>query len=469
MTALNSIKRLLLIGLIIIPALARTPAVQAQVDGPVYVVREGDSYWAIADMFKIMIPDLLAANGFSENHILNPGDRLVIPGYEGIHGILSTRTVELGESLATLALRTGVPVDTLLRLNRLVNPERLYAGQVMILVEPEEGAADVTRWENGRTLSLSTGTPLLALAAAEGKNPWELTGLNNLSSQADQFSGQSLLTVGGEQPLRAWPAPVENIQFRSLPLVQGTTAEVTLGAPQDAQAEGTLGGETLRFRPWNSRFAALQGIYARAQPGTVSLVVLVTLPDGRSIAFQQDVLLQIGDYIIEKTDLNVPPETIDPATIQSESDEMKSIVAPFTEERYWQELFQPPVSNPRLTSIFGNWRTYNGNSYGTFHTGVDYYAQDKTEILAPAPGRVVFAEERVICGNTTVIDHGWGVYSRYCHQSKFMVQVGEMVQAGQVIGLVGHTGRSEGAHLHWEIWVGGFQVNPLTWLQEIFP
>ena len=394
---------------------------------------------------------------------------MVIPGYEGIHGILSTRTVELGESLATLALRTGVPADTLLRLNRLVNPERLYAGQVMIVVGPEEGAADVTRWENGRTLSLSTGTPLLALAAAEGKNPWELSGVNNLSSQADQFSGQSLITVGGDQPLRAWPAPIENIQFRSLPLVQGTTAEVTLGAPQDAQAEGTLGGVTLRFRPWNSRFAALQGIYARAQPGTVPLIVLVKLPDGRSIAFQQDVLLQIGDYIIEKTDLNVPPGTIDPATIQSESDEMKSIVASFTEERYWQELFQPPVSNPKLTSVFGNWRTYNGNSYGTFHTGVDYYAPDKTEILAPAPGRVVFAEERVICGNTTVIDHGWGVYSRYCHQSKISVQVGEMVQTGQVIGLVGHTGRSEGAHLHWEIWVGGYQVNPLTWLQEIFP
>ena len=287
----------------LIPALARTPAAKAQVDGPVYVVLEGDSYWAIADRFRITIPDLLAANGFSENHTLNPGDRLVIPGYAGIHGILSTRTVEMGESLATLALRTGVPADTLLRLNRLVNPERLYAGQVMIVVEPEAGAADGTRWENGRTLSLSTGTPLLALAAAEGKNPWELTGLNNLSSQADQFSGQSLLTVGGDQPLRAWPAPIGNIQFRSLPLEQGTTAEVTLGLLQDAQAEGSLGDLSLKFRPWNNSLAALQGIYARAKPGTIPLIVLVTMPDGRSIAFQQDVLLQIV-RIASKDDLS---------------------------------------------------------------------------------------------------------------------------------------------------------------------
>jgi murein DD-endopeptidase MepM/ murein hydrolase activator NlpD len=468
-TVSNSIKRLLLIGLILLPALGRVPISRAQAGGPVYIVQEGDSYWGIADTFKVTIPDLLAANGFSVNHILNPGDRLIIPGYAGIQGILSTRTVELGDTLSTLSLRTGIPVDTLLRLNRLVNPERLFAGQVMIVVEPEDGLGGVTRWETGRARSLSAGTPLLALAAEEGKNPWELTGLNNLSSQADQFSGQSLLTVGGEQTLRAWPAPVENIQFRSLPLVQGTTTEVTLGVPQDAQAEGTLGGLSLIFRPWNNSLAALQGIYARAKPGTVPLIVLVTMPDGRSITFQQDVLLEIGDYIIEKTDLNVPPATIDLATIQTESDEMKSLVATFTEERYWEGLFKPPVANPRLTSVFGNWRTYNGNSYGTFHTGVDYYAQDKTEILAPAPGRVVFAEERVICGNATVIDHGWGVYTRYCHQSKFMVQVGEMVKTGQVIGLVGHTGRSDGPHLHWEIWVGGVQVNPLIWLEEVFP
>jgi murein DD-endopeptidase MepM/ murein hydrolase activator NlpD len=462
-------KRILFASLFLLPALAFAPVSQAQISGPVYVVQEGDSYWAIADSFKVTIPDLLAANGFSSNHILNPGDRLVIPGYEGIDGLLSTQIVQLGDTLATLSLRTGIPADTLLRLNRLTNPNRLYAGQKLIIVVPEAGPDSLTRFETGTALALSAGTPLLAAAAREGKNPWELAGTNGLSSGADQFSGRTLLSVGGDQPLRAWPAPLSSVSLNSLPLVQGTTAEVTLGLPQDAQAEGSLADYRLLFRAGNNGLAALQGIYARAKPGTVPLVILVTLPDGRTVAFQQDVLLQIGDYIIEKTDINVPPETIDPATIQSEGDEMKSIVAPFTEERYWQGLFQPPIANPRITSVFGNWRTYNGKSYGTFHSGVDYYAQTKSEILAPAPGRVVFTEQRVICGNTTVIDHGWGVYTRYCHQSKFLVQVGEMVQTGQVIGLVGNTGRSEGSHLHWEVWVGGMQVNPLQWLEQVFP
>jgi murein DD-endopeptidase MepM/ murein hydrolase activator NlpD len=68
-----------------------------------------------------------------------------------------------------------------------------------------------------------------------------------------------------------------------------------------------------------------------------------------------------------------------------------------------------------------------------------------------------------------MIDHGWGVYSAYLHQSKILVHPGEHVEAGQLIGLIGNTGRVEGPHLHWEILVGGVQVDPLDWLKEEFP
>jgi murein DD-endopeptidase MepM/ murein hydrolase activator NlpD len=466
-TALNSINRFFLLGLILIPAIWRAPVARAQVGGPVYIVQDGDSYWAIADSFRVTIPDLLAANGFTANHIINPGDRLVIPGYEGIHGILSTRIVELGESLATLSLRTGVPVDTLLRLNRLVNPERLYAGQVLIIIAPEAGAADVSSWETGRMLSLSTGKPLLALAAMEGKNPWELTGLNNLSSQADQFSGQSLLTVGGDQPLRAWPAPLEDIQFKSMPLVQGMTGEIFVTLAGDVQVAGTLGDWPLNFRTLGDRLAALQGIHATAVPGTYPFRVMVTLADGRSLVFEQDVLLISGQYP-QEPDLKVPQETLDPQTINAESEQVRSIVAPFTETRFWEGLFLVPVANG-ITSLYGNRRSYNNGAYYSFHSGVDYAGRDKDPFYAPAAGRVIFTGPLTICGNTTIIDHGWGVYSRYCHQHTIEVKPGERVEPGQEIGLIGRTGRADGPHLHWEIWVGGVQVNPLIWLQEIFP
>jgi murein DD-endopeptidase MepM/ murein hydrolase activator NlpD len=68
-----------------------------------------------------------------------------------------------------------------------------------------------------------------------------------------------------------------------------------------------------------------------------------------------------------------------------------------------------------------------------------------------------------------MIDHGWGVYTAYMHQSEIYVSVGEHVDKGQLIGLVGNTGRVEGPHLHFEVLVGGVQVNPLEWLNREFP
>jgi murein DD-endopeptidase MepM/ murein hydrolase activator NlpD len=61
------------------------------------------------------------------------------------------------------------------------------------------------------------------------------------------------------------------------------------------------------------------------------------------------------------------------------------------------------------------------------------------------------------------------VYSGFWHQSKIDVQVGDRVESGQAIGVVGGTGRATGAHLHWEIWVNGVQVNPFDWLQQEYP
>ena len=68
-----------------------------------------------------------------------------------------------------------------------------------------------------------------------------------------------------------------------------------------------------------------------------------------------------------------------------------------------------------------------------------------------------------------MIDHGWGVYTGYMHQSEILVEAGDFVEKGQLIGLVGGTGRVTGAHLHWEIWVGGVQVDPVEWLENSFP
>ena len=68
-----------------------------------------------------------------------------------------------------------------------------------------------------------------------------------------------------------------------------------------------------------------------------------------------------------------------------------------------------------------------------------------------------------------MVDHGWGVYTAYDHLSQILVQVNDLVQPGQLIGLGGETGRTTGPHLHWEVWAGGVQVNPAEWLEKAYP
>jgi murein DD-endopeptidase MepM/ murein hydrolase activator NlpD len=68
-----------------------------------------------------------------------------------------------------------------------------------------------------------------------------------------------------------------------------------------------------------------------------------------------------------------------------------------------------------------------------------------------------------------MIDHGHGIYTGYMHQSEIYVKPGQAVKAGGLIGLVGGTGRVEGPHLHWEVWAGGVQVDPIDWLANSYP
>ena len=88
--------------------------------------------------------------------------------------------------------------------------------------------------------------------------------------------------------------------------------------------------------------------------------------------------------------------------------------------------------------------------------------------MAAASGYVVYADKLDVRGNATIIDHGWGIYTVYCHQTTQYVKVGDFVNTGQVIGTVGSTGRVTGPHLHWEVWVNGVQVDPMQWVQESF-
>lgn len=118
-----------------------------------------------------------------------------------------------------------------------------------------------------------------------------------------------------------------------------------------------------------------------------------------------------------------------------------------------------PVNGP-ITSSFG-WRT---SPVTRFHQGLDIGVPEGTPIRAAGSGTVILAGPNGGYGNFTCVDHGGGVSSCYAHQSSIGVSVGQGVSQGQVIGAVGNTGFSFGAHLHFEVRVNGSAVQPLNYL-----
>ncbi len=117
---------------------------------------------------------------------------------------------------------------------------------------------------------------------------------------------------------------------------------------------------------------------------------------------------------------------------------------------YWSEGLDWPARG-RVNGVFGSQRFYNGKPR-SYHSGVDVAKPAGTPIRATAGGVVTLVHQGMyFAGKIVVIDHGYGLASSFLHMSKILVKVGDKVRKGQSIGLVGSTGRSTGAHLHWSL------------------
>ncbi|MDZ4833711.1 MAG: M23 family metallopeptidase [Candidatus Melainabacteria bacterium] len=140
----------------------------------------------------------------------------------------------------------------------------------------------------------------------------------------------------------------------------------------------------------------------------------------------------------------------------------KNIVS---DEKRWTGTFEKPVKVGRLSTRFGVKRVVNGKPLKDyFHSGLDFAAPSGTPIYAAAPGRVVVAHTGwKLHGNVVCIDHGRGVVSIGIHMTTVKVKVGDQVEAGQVVGTVGKTGRASGPHLHYGVYVNNVASNPEYW------
>jgi murein DD-endopeptidase MepM/ murein hydrolase activator NlpD len=191
------------------------------------------------------------------------------------------------------------------------------------------------------------------------------------------------------------------------------------------------------------------------------------------IQVNEQLLTQVVPTILEGTnEINPQGEPIDKfVAVNSElraknNAKIASFAAQTSPELLWGGSVFHAFANTGVQSAFADYRTYvyNGKEVDRqVHLGFDLASFATTPIVAANRGKVLYADELGIYGNTVIIDHGMGVQSLYSHLSSFDVQAGDPVEKDQPIGRSGRTGMALGDHLHFTMLVHGHMVNPLEW------
>ncbi len=204
---------------------------------------------------------------------------------------------------------------------------------------------------------------------------------------------------------------------------------------------------------------ALMPVPVLEKPGTYSLEIL-----NQNGTAMDTLSVQVIDAHYLKQNVSIGKSTAALKPSPGEQETITSFRESASPTRYWQDHLQLPVPGC-LTSPFGVQRLFNGKPTGDFHAGLDQRGAQGTPIHVVTGGVVKIVREFNLRGGTVAIDHGQGVESIYMHMSKTAATQGQQLAAGDVIGYVGSTGRANGPHLHWTLYVNGVPVNPGQWVK----
>lgn len=466
---------------------------QASLTVTIHVVQRGETLFRIAQQYGLTVDELAQLNSLSDPGSIQVGQRLLVPTNSEVAPTL--HTIQPGETLRTIAQRYAVTVTELAEWNAIDNIDAIYAGQQIqvsppsqtISPEPErtDEAADVPTVE-------PTATPLtVAENSADVTEPsivvhvvqrGELLGrisqqynvsvntivqANGIADPETIYAGQQLIIPGVDAPELAsdLPAPLTRIDVMPLILIEGQTARFRVHASTPVTLTGTFLDKSLSVGASDGTILTMLTAIPLGTAGGVYPLAL-QVNDGESVTINIQVVPGVFGRerirLLEGRD-----ELLDNSVETAELTVLRGVMSRFNPDRYFDGAMGLPAAAV-MNSPFGSTRSYNGGEFTRVHTGADFAGIPGTPIIAPASGYVVLADDLNVRGTATVIDHGWGVYSGYWHQSARYVGVGDYVEVGQVIGAVGSSGRVSGPHLHWELWVNGTPVDPMQWVRLSF-
>jgi murein DD-endopeptidase MepM/ murein hydrolase activator NlpD len=277
----------------------------------------------------------------------------------------------------------------------------------------------------------------------------------------------ALLLALSSAELGAQRARLTITPARPLP---GTIVRLTVTNTGDTRdsivaIKGTMAGEPLHFA-WNKGRSAIGAVpvdsvhaveatvvVRRASGKAESLHVSVTPPPLPPPKEQLNVAARFGRRLDSATEARVAREGALAVAVGRRSHD--------SPPRWTLPFLRPRAS--AVSSGFGTGRMFNGQ-VASRHLGVDFRGATGAPIRAANRGVVVLVDTFFLGGRVVYLDHGGGLTTGYLHLSRALVAVGDTVARGQVIGLVGATGRVTGPHLHWTARYGALTVNPLDLL-----
>jgi len=273
-----------------------------------------------------------------------------------------------------------------------------------------------------------------------------------------------LLSELNNLALAEWTAGFSNGFAVREQAVPGGVALVDIGPERLPDPMVKFEGKPVMVQKHEGRWIAVVGIPLSLKPGTHQLSVFSTI--ARKNPFRVFPTL----YPTQRLTISDTSRVTPPASLQQKLAMEKQQMTQARES--WRtdfsaSQFQLPITG-RFSSQFGLVRIYNQTRRGR-HSGLDIAAPTGVAVHAAASGIVVESGEFHFNGNSVFIDHGLGLVSLYSHLSQIDVVTGQQVDAGELLGLVGETGRVTGPHLHWSVGLNGTWVNPLLFIKDGLP
>jgi murein DD-endopeptidase MepM/ murein hydrolase activator NlpD len=247
---------------------------------------------------------------------------------------------------------------------------------------------------------------------------------------------------------------------------QGSAVEVKLpNEPHLKSVEVIWRDEKVPAFRAGAAWTTFLGVDLDTKPGEHAAKAVLTTDNGRSET--REVVINVVAKKYPTTTLNVEERFVelnkaDLDRAHRESKEADAIYGRITTDIVPDQPFTVPIPGV-VGKNFGERRIFNGEPRAP-HSGADLHAAAGTPVHATNRGRVVLAKTLFFTGNTVILDHGLGIYSLYAHLSRIDVKSGEVVKNGQLLGLVGATGRVTAPHLHWGMRVQGARVDPFSFV-----